>query len=172
VEWQLEPPPSGADAAKNEQLDLARWREKTEIRDLGPDETKDLPFLVQVPRRSDLRQVVFTAYAFNEDRVKSATASAILMALKPLQAQKGKAYVISIGVNRTESNHAWNLQYAVNDARQMSAVVGEKLEGTEQFSNVVRIRLVSDRLTRLGRRRPRRRICRQCWMCWRNAVIG
>ena len=141
VEWQLEPPPTGP---KADELDLARWREKTEIRDLGPDGSKEFPFPVQVPRRADLKQVVFTAYAFNEDRVKSATASATLTVDKPLRPRKGKAYLVTVGVNRTESSPAWDLHYAANDARQMSKVVGDSLQGTQQFSDVVRIRLVSD----------------------------
>jgi hypothetical protein len=144
VEWQLEAPPSGRDAEKNTELDLQRWREKTEIKNLGPDGTKELTFLVQVPRRADLKQVTFTAYAFNEDRVKSATASTILTVDKPLKARVGKAYVISVGVNRTENSSAWKLNYAANDARQMSKVVGDKLGGTKQFGEVVRVRLVSD----------------------------
>jgi hypothetical protein len=141
VEWQLQPPPSGP---KADELDLTRWREKTEIKDLESDSTKTLTFLVQVPRRADLKQVVFTAYAFNEDRVKSATASTTLTVDKPLQLREGKAYLITVGVNRTESSPAWDLHYAANDARQMSKVLGEKLEGTKQFADVVRIRLVSD----------------------------
>jgi WD40 repeat protein len=141
VQWELESPPTGPNA---EELDLQHWRQKTEIRDLEPDGTKELAFLVQVPRRADLKQVTFTAYAFNEDRVKSATASATLKIEQPLKPRIGKAYVISVGVNRTESSPAWDLQYAANDAREMSEVVGDKLEGTKQFSQVVRIRLVSD----------------------------
>jgi len=87
---------------------------------------------------------VFTAYAFNEDRVKSATASATLVVDKPLKPRMGKAYLISVGVNRTASSPIWDLHYAANDARQMSKVLGDKLEGTRQFADVVRIRLVSD----------------------------
>jgi len=141
VDWQLEPTPTGP---KADDLDLARWRDKTEIRDLGKDGSKELTFQVQVPRRADLKQVVFTAYAFNEDRVKSATASASLLVDKPLQPRKGKAYLITVGVNRTESSPAWDLHYAATDARQMNKVVGDSLQGTQQFSDVVRIRLVSD----------------------------
>ncbi len=145
VEWQLEPPPTGANRAKIDELDLQLWREKTEVRDLGTDGTKELPpFFVQVPRRADLKQVTFTAYAFNEDRVKSATVSATLKVEQELTPRTGKAYIISVGVNRTESSPAWDLQYAANDARQMVDVVGNKLEDTKQFAQVVPIRLVSD----------------------------
>jgi WD40 repeat protein len=144
VEWQLEPPPNGPDTAKNEEMDLQRWREKTEVKDLDPSGSKELPFVVQVPRRTDLKQVTFTAYAFNEDRVKSATASAVLPVDKPIKPRVGKAYVISVGVNRTESSPNWDLHYAANDARRMSKVVGDKLKATKQFSQVTRVRLVSD----------------------------
>lgn len=96
--------------------------------------------------------MTFTAYAFNEDRVKSATASATLKIEKPLQPRIGKAYVISVGVNRTQSSPAWDLQYAANDARQMYKVVGDKLEATKQFAKVVRVRLVSDQA---GKKQPK-----------------
>jgi hypothetical protein len=141
AEWQLEAPPTGPNA---DDVELARWREKTQIKDVDSDGKRTLTFQVQVPRRANLKQVVFTAYAFNEDRVKSATANTTLTVDKPLQPQEGKAYVITVGVNRTESSSAWDLHYAANDARRMSKVVGDNLQGTRQFSDVVRVRLVSD----------------------------
>lgn len=93
VQWQLEPPPSGPDKEKNQALDLERWREKTRIA-LDQDGSKELTFTVQVPRRADLKQVVFTAYAFNEGRVKSATASKALEVTSALKPRMGKAYII------------------------------------------------------------------------------
>jgi WD40 repeat protein len=154
MEWQLAPPPSlpgtaiGEDERQhlreqNEAQDLALWQKKTHI-DLDADGSKELVFTVQVPREKDLKKFTFTAYAFNVDRVKSETASATLMVDQPLQPRQGKAYLISLGVNRTESSPAWDLQYAANDARRMSEVVKEKLDGTKQFSEVVAVRLVSD----------------------------
>ena len=140
VDWQLEAPPTGPNA---DELDLQRWREKTRVA-LDADGTKHLTFSVQVPRRKDLKQVTFTAYAFNEDRVKGATASRTLQVTSALRARTGKAYIISIGVNRTESSPNWDLQYAANDARRMSEVVTEKLRATHQFSEVVPVLLVSD----------------------------
>jgi hypothetical protein len=140
VEWQLEPPATGAHA---DELDLQRWREKTRV-GLDPDGTKQLSFVVQVPRRADLKQVTFTAYAFNEDRVKSATASGTLTVNAELKPRMGKAYIVSVGVNRTESSPNWDLQYAGNDARKLSEVVSQKLGGTKQFSTVIPVLLVSD----------------------------
>ena len=140
VEWQLEPPPTGPNA---DELDLQRWREKTQVA-LDADGTRHLTFSVQVPRQADLKQVTFTAYAFNEDRVKSATASGTLTVAHGLKPRTGKAYILSVGVNRTDSSPNWDLQYAANDARKLSEIVSQKLGATHQFSAVVPLVLVSD----------------------------
>jgi WD40 repeat protein len=140
VEWQLKPPPTGPNA---DELDLQGWREKTRIV-LDADGTKRLAFSVQVPRRADLKRVTFTAYAFNEDRVKSATVTGTLAVASELKPRVGKAYIVSVGVNRTESSPNWDLQYAASDARKMSEVLSQKLGTTHQFSAVLPIRLVSD----------------------------
>ena len=140
VEWQLEAPPTGANA---NELDLQRWREKTRVV-LDADGRKHITFSVQVPRRADLKQVTFTAYAFNEDRVKSATASGTLAVTSELKPRVGKAYIVSVGVNRTESSPNWDLQYAANDARKLSEVVSQKLGVTHQFSEVIPVQLISD----------------------------
>ena len=142
MDWQLEAPP----ADREEEVDLQHWRQKTEVK-LEEDGTKHLQFLVQIPRNLDLKRVKrvgFTAYAFNEDRVKSATATRFLDIDPGLKPRIGRAYIISVGVNRTESSPAWDLRYAANDARRMTEVVGSKVEATKQFKEVVRIRLVSD----------------------------
>lgn len=137
----MAPPPTGP---KAEDQDLERWREKTHI-DLESDGTKSIPFEVQVPRRKDLKQVKFTAYAFNEDRVKSETTPPASKDIPAeLQERTGKAYVIAVGVNRTQSSSSLNLQYAANDARRTSKVLYDKLSGTRQFVDVVTIPLVSD----------------------------
>src|SRR5262249_30886167 len=97
---------------------------------------------VRLPRRAGQKEVAFSAYAFNEDRVKSTTASKSIPA--PTEPRMGKAYLIRVGVNRTQSTPAWDLSYAVNDARQLSRVVSQKLSQTRQFADVVPVCLVSD----------------------------
>ena len=62
----------------------------------------------------------FTAYAFNEDRVKSETAhwtwpEAMKAQLPKAQPVKRRAYVISVGVNSSQVEQ-WKLNYAANDA--------------------------------------------------------
>ena len=102
---------------------------------------------VRLPRRADQREVVWTAYAFNEDRVKSTTGSNTVPLPAGLARRKGQVYLITVGVNKTKSvPPAWDLDYAVNDARDVSRVVAQKLNDTKQFSApAVRVRLVSDR---------------------------
>ncbi len=98
---------------------------------------------VRLPRRADLSEVEFTAYAFNRDRVKSATAR---KAFRPTNAPapvKGRAYLISVGVNAYE-NPAWDLRFAANDARRLQEVVSERLAREGTYSEVVRVPLVSD----------------------------
>src|SRR5262249_2635241 len=99
---------------------------------------------VRLPRRAGQKEVAFSAYAFNEDRVKSTTASKSIPSSAELKPRQGKAYVISVGVNRTRSAPAWDLSYGVSDARELSRVVSRKLRDTKQFADVVPVCLVSD----------------------------
>jgi uncharacterized caspase-like protein len=83
--------------------------------------------------------VVFTAYAFNEDRVKSETTppwpyqpSADMVKRKP------KAYVITVGINGYQ-NRRWDLEFAEKDAQDISAA----LRHIKDYE-VVSVTLVSD----------------------------
>ena len=64
------------------------------------------------------QEVVFTAYAFNSDRVKSITQKEVLVTSEAVVAKKPRAYVIAVGINEYEDS-SWNLNYAANDARGM-----------------------------------------------------
>lgn len=87
----------------------------------------------------------FTAYAFNDDRVKSATAKQIYTPPEVIVANKPRAYLITIGVNRHD-NHAWNLHYAANDARQIGETLETRLAGQTKYEaeDIVLIPLISD----------------------------
>jgi WD40 repeat protein len=100
-------------------------------------------FTVRLPRVKAGQDVVFSAYAFNDDRVKSETVRSTYKAPASIVARKGKAYVISMGVN-SHDNAAWNLNFAANDARLVSRTVSEKLAKSTQHQEVVAITLVSD----------------------------
>jgi WD40 repeat protein len=100
-------------------------------------------FTVRLPAAKAGQDVVFSAYAFNDDRVKSETVRSTYKAPASIVARKGKAYVISMGVN-SHDNAAWNLNFAANDARLVSRTVSEKLAKSTQHQEVVAITLVSD----------------------------
>jgi hypothetical protein len=88
--------------------------------------------------------IEFSAYAFNDDRVKSET-SRKTFEIKSPTVRAGNTYLVSIGVNTSE-NPAYNLNYAAVDARKTQEILGErlkaKLKGTA--SKLIQINLVSD----------------------------
>lgn len=98
---------------------------------------------VRVPQRPEKSRVVFSAYAFNEDRVKSLTDRFYYDLPATPQPRKGRAYIISVGVSAFE-NPTFNLEFADNDARAMRTVVEKDLLAAGQFSEVVPITLTSD----------------------------
>jgi WD40 repeat protein len=106
---------------------------------------------VRLPRRADLGEVEFTAYAFNSDRVKSATARKTFRPAHAPAPVKGRAYLISVGVNAYE-NPAWDLRFAANDARRLQEVVSERLAREGTYSEVVSVPLVSDYESKDGRK--------------------
>ncbi len=98
-------------------------------------------FRVRLPAgKSTLR---FTAYAFNDDRVKSNTTARAYTPPAPIRATTARAYVITVGVNHHE-NSAWDLHYAANDARFMSEQVVKRLGDQNRYQDIVPIVLISD----------------------------
>jgi WD40 repeat protein/uncharacterized caspase-like protein len=95
--------------------------------------------------------VEFAVYAFNEDRVKSLTARESFAPPVALSASKGRAYVISVGVNAYE-NEAWDLRFAANDARRLQEVVGARVRDGGEYEEVVSVPLISDYATEGGRK--------------------
>lgn len=106
---------------------------------------------IRLPRSAEAREVVFSAYAFNEDRVKSATARRAHALAAAGAPAKGRAYLVSVGVNAYD-NPAWDLRFAANDARRMQEVLAERAAATGEYEEVVAVRLVSDYETRDGRK--------------------
>jgi len=98
---------------------------------------------VKVPQRAEKSRVIFSAYAFNEERVKSLTDRFYYDLPAATQPRKGRAYIISVGVSAFE-NPAFNLEFADNDARAMRTVIEKDLLAVGQFSEVVPITLTSD----------------------------
>jgi len=102
-------------------------------------------FTVRLPQAKAGQEVVFSAYAFNDDRVKSETVRTTYKApaLKNATTTKGTAYVVTIGVNQHE-NRAWNLSFAANDARAVAGRVAGDLRKSGRYGNVVSVTLAAD----------------------------
>jgi WD40 repeat protein len=97
---------------------------------------------VRLPR-TGIGQVEFAAYAFNFDRVKSATDRHEYKIADRLEPLKGRAYVISLGVNAYERD-SLNLRFAANDARQTQDGLVGRLKAQGVYEEVVGVSLVSD----------------------------
>ncbi len=95
--------------------------------------------------------VEFAAYAFNEDRVKSLTARASFVPPVALPPSKGRAYVVSVGVNAYE-NEAWDLRFAANDARRLQETVAARVASGGEYEEVVSVPLISDYAKEGGRK--------------------
>lgn len=104
--------PGGAEAGDGR----AAWRKRS----LVPSETQEV--VVSLPTTKPGQAVKFTAYAFNEDRVKSATAEQTFLVPSPVQPRVPRAYIIAVGVDSYEDSGR-KLHFAVKDARAMTDVL-------------------------------------------------
>ena len=121
--------------------ELRAWRKATEIQlDKSGKATKT--FTVRLPRREDLKEVAFTAYAFNLDRVKSETARQTYMVPAQLKTVKGRAYLITVGVSGNQDMD-WQLSFAAEDAKLIQKSLGKRLEAGKRYETVVPVCLVT-----------------------------
>jgi hypothetical protein len=96
---------------------------------------------VPLPQRKDVKSVIFTAYAFNSDRVKSATSRPFEYQLPvPRESMPRRAYVITMGVNANESH--FNLEMAVPSAQRAGLLLGAELQN--DYPEIHQIVLYSD----------------------------
>ncbi|UPU34662.1 caspase family protein [Geomonas paludis] len=100
-------------------------------------------FSVRLPSAMSGKEITLSAYAFNEDRVKSGTVRSRYRVPATVVSRRGNAYLISMGVN-TFDNPAWNLRFAANDARLMRQVLSETLRKTAAYEHIVPLTLISD----------------------------
>jgi WD40 repeat protein len=108
------PEPKGS---TNGPEDIEAWRQASQV------PTARHSFRVTLPSGDLSKPVEFTAYAFNEDRVKSETAQADPYKLpSDTVKRKPKAYVITVGVNKYK-NPRWELEFAAKDAEDMSGAL-------------------------------------------------
>jgi hypothetical protein len=99
--------------------EIGAWRQKMHLKAETGGTTVSHDFVVQLPTRGEKDSVTFTAYAFNEDRVKSETASLEYQVPKYIAPREARAYVVTIGVNSYDSS-ARQLRFAVRDAQVMA----------------------------------------------------
>jgi hypothetical protein len=87
------------------------------------------------------RPASFTAYAYNDDRVKSETSPPLAYEFTnpPTQAKR-RAYLISVGINANQSN--WNLDFAVKSVQEIRQTFYQRLSAEYE---VVDVELISDR---------------------------
>jgi WD40 repeat protein len=97
---------------------------------------------VRLPHTAGRQQVAFSAYAFNQDGVKSATVEAGY-GMPVLAPQRGRVHILAIGVN-TNANERFNLQYAASDAKLIGSTLKQKLEALGEYSGVDLTELISD----------------------------
>jgi len=132
----IEPDPSSPD-----QMDA--WRNLNRV-PLMADGSACLTAEVRLPHRATPGPVILTAYAFNEDRVKSTTATATYQALANPMTNKPRAYLIAMGVSVCQ-NRTWNLDFAAADACLILDALGRALEKSGRY-DVVRVPLISERM--------------------------
>jgi hypothetical protein len=94
---------------------------------------------IHLPARAGVSQVEFTAYAFNEDRVKSATSEPVIHPLKQLRpGVQRRAYLITVGVDVTSAG--WRLRFARNGVTEVEGLLEKNLGPQYQ---VVPVQLIS-----------------------------
>jgi uncharacterized caspase-like protein len=87
-----------------------------------------------------------TAYAFNNDNVKSKDANLLLTGADSLK-RAGTAWVIAVGVN-DYANSQYNLKYAVADAQSFAAEVTREQAPIGRFDHVEVVPLLNDQATK------------------------
>ena len=96
--------------------DLTAWRRRNAMQ--ATNGVKRLAFTVPVPTQAGEAAQVFTAYAFNEDRIKGETAR-FAWTRPAVATRPRRAYVLAIGIDDYDTPR-FRLKYAVADARLMA----------------------------------------------------
>jgi hypothetical protein len=125
---------------------LEKWRQTSLVKNengkaitvsSGPQEIRFTN--IQLPTRAGISQVEFTAYAFNEDRVKSATSEPVVYSLpQPRPGVQPKAYLVTVGVDFTSAG--WRLAFARKGAADIETLLQNSLKSKYE---VVPVQLLS-----------------------------
>ena len=98
--------------------DVAIWREWNAIPQAAGTDDVDLNFNIEVPSAIGSETAVFSAYAFNADRVKSETVR-LSYTRAAMTAAPRRAFVVTIGIDAYE-DASLKLNFAANDAQLMA----------------------------------------------------
>ena len=107
-----------------DERDLESWRRAN---DAGP--VRRFTYTIPLPTGEENERPEFTAYAFNEDRIKGATTRAVYRPSPPLAPRHKRAFIIAIGIDDYDVRR-FRLNYAVADARLLAERLG-KIQGYE-----------------------------------------
>ncbi len=102
---------------------------------------------IRLPRRDGVNETEFSTYAFNDDGVKSLTSRRKIPIPSDLKPQKGKAYLLTIGVSNYQ-NSALNLKFAANDAVLIRNALASNLAKGENYSDIISIHLTDNNATK------------------------
>jgi WD40 repeat protein len=127
--------------------DLAQWRQRNAVQAAGG--VHQLEFTVPVPTQVGEELQEFSAYAFNEDRIKGET-DTLQWTRDPIAPRPRRAYVLAIGIDDYDTPR-FRLNYAVADARLMASRLSD-IPGYETHSLVLAAERGADgRRTRVDR---------------------
>ncbi|GKS59795.1 hypothetical protein YTPLAS18_33220 [Nitrospira sp.] len=116
------------DVGQSREQELARWRERHRITLDPATGVTTITFSgIRLPRKTGVKDIELSAYAFNVDRVKSATARITVPIPTALRPRPGRAYVVTIGVNAYEQDALSRLSYAARDAQTLGAELSARL---------------------------------------------
>ncbi len=110
--------------------DIAGWREANRLMP-GPDGAVKVTLQTTLPTDAAQKDLLFTAYAFNEDRIKSETAERSYVVPAVANPRKRRAFVVTIGIDKyVQSRLA--LRFAAADAR----IISERLAAIPDYQVV------------------------------------
>jgi uncharacterized caspase-like protein len=121
---------------------LKAWQDAYRIEPNRPGGWYEETVRIPLPRnRTSDAPVAFTAYCYNEDRVKSRNAAATSIVPAGLGRVTPKAYVVCLGVNASQTREL-DLRFAAADARDIGEQLGVALKA--RGYELVPVTLVSE----------------------------
>ncbi|MCR9138169.1 MAG: PQQ-binding-like beta-propeller repeat protein [Alphaproteobacteria bacterium] len=125
---------------------VARGNQTLLIEDNGSDSSRTFQFdgvhLPNRPEGAEAGDVVFSAYGFNAEGIKSRTERVRYALPKSEQSGGRRAYIFAIGIDHHQ-NPSWNLRYAGADAHLSARLLAQGLTQSEQFEKVTTVKLIT-----------------------------